>query len=426
MEEIISKQNKHWQNQPYEDLHERLITKSLLEKLSLKSIQILAGVRRCGKSSIFRIIINELMRSIDPRQILYVNLDDPFYSKACKDSKELYTIVETAEKLTGMKIQYLFLDEIQNVDKWEKFVKSVYDNGTFKKIYITGSNAKLLNDEYISRLSGRYLVDFIYPLTFAEKLKWSNIGTDRINLLNNKPKILKIFDESLQFGFFPELLTIKNPDHKRETLISYYDTILLKDCIICNEIRDISAFKELASYLLSNVSSLYSYKKLAEIINSSDKTIKQFISSLVDGYLLNEISNFSYSRQKQIKSKKKSYAVDTGLANSIAFSFSANKGQLFENLILMELYKNGFRDVWYYAGDKECDFIVQTGTDFYGIQVCYETNKNNMKREIDGLKNAVAKLKLTSGYIITYDQEKHISDKITMLPFWKINCQDMF
>lgn len=426
MEDIISKQNKHWQGKPYGGLHKRLITKSLLEKLSLKSIQILAGVRRCGKSSIFRIIINELMRSIDPRQILYVNLDDPFYSKVCKDSKELYAIVETAEKLTGVKVQYLFLDEIQNVDKWEKFVKSVYDNDTFNKIYITGSNAKLLNDEYISRLSGRYLVDFIYPLTFAERLQWSKIKTDKINLLNNKPKILKIFDESLQFGLFPELLTIKNPDHKRETLISYYDTILLKDCIIRNDIRDILAFKELASYLLSNVSSLYSYKKLAEIINSSDKTIKQFIKSLVDGYLLNEISNFSYSRQKQIKSKKKSYAVDPGLANSIAFSFSANKGQLFENLVLMELYKNNFRDVWYYTGDKECDFIVQSSHDFHGIQVCYETSKNNMKRKMDGLKNAIEKLKLKSGYIITYNQEKNISDKINMLPFWKINWQGLW
>lgn len=144
MDKILLAQNKHWRGEPYEGLINRRALSSLLKKLHLKEIQVLLGVRRSGKSSIFKLLINHLAQNVDPGKILYLNLDDPYYAEVWKDPKTLYSILETAEKLTAAKIEYIFLDEIQNVRDWEKFIKSVYDSERFAKIFITGSNSSLL------------------------------------------------------------------------------------------------------------------------------------------------------------------------------------------------------------------------------------------------------------------------------------------
>jgi predicted AAA+ superfamily ATPase len=177
MEKVILQQNKHWQN-PYPDLIGREILKNLIKKLSLKEVQVLLGIRRSGKSTMLKLLINHLMTKYDPFSMLYINLDDPNFTEIYQDSSRLYQIIDFAEKLSSKKVEYLFLDEIQHVNLWEKFVKSIYDSEVFKKIFVTGSNSSLLKGEYAQLLSGRFILDEVFPLSYQEILTDQNIGSN--------------------------------------------------------------------------------------------------------------------------------------------------------------------------------------------------------------------------------------------------------
>ena len=244
MEEALFKHNLHWK-QPYPNLYQRELFQSIVERLHLRQIHVFKGIRRSGKTTLFKLIINHLTQTIDSKSILYVNLDDPYFSELYTDSKNLYKLLELAEKSTGVKVQYLFLDEIQNVTTWEKFVKTIYDNELVKKIFITGSNSSLLDGEYATLLSGRYIQDRVTAPSFSEILKIKNIN-NRFELIDKKIKALKIVDEMMHYGSFFEVL--KEEEYKREIILSYYETIIFKDCIANNNLRDAKTFKEVVNF----------------------------------------------------------------------------------------------------------------------------------------------------------------------------------
>jgi len=175
------------------------------------------------------------------------------------------------------------------------------------KIFITGSNSSLLDGEYAKLLSGRYLQNTIYPLSFKEILSINKIK-DRLTLFENKAKLLNIVDEMMDFGSFVEVLD--EPKYKREIVLSYYDTIIFKDCIANHHLRDSKAFKELTNFIVSNCTNLYSYNSISKAIGLNDNTVKEYIKILIDSYMCNEIKQYSYSLKEQIKTKKKIYIND--------------------------------------------------------------------------------------------------------------------
>lgn len=419
MEKALITQNRHWNNEKYPHLFSRNLLASITKKMRAKEIHVLLGVRRSGKSTLFKLLINHLLEKADPLNILYVNLDDPFFSEVWNDARDLYRVVETAEKITKKKIKYLLLDEVQNVNGWEKFVKSAYDADIFKKIFITGSNSSLLKGNYARLLSGRYITDYVYPLSFQEILNAQGIHSYK-DLITSKPKVLGILDDILLYGSFPEVFKTEDRDLKREILLNYYETIIFKDCIANHNVRDIKTFKELAFYLVSNISSLYSYNSLARAVKSNENTVREFINILEDSFLMSEVKNFSYSIKAQSRSKKKAYCIDNSFLNTISFKFSDNKGKLLENLVYTELLKNGLGEVYFYQENKECDFILKQGKRLYAIQVSYEVGASNFEREMEGLRSAMKKLNIQRGYIITYDTEMQLDEKTAMVPFWKI------
>lgn len=283
MEKILVSHNRHW-DRAYTGLYQRDIFQKLVKNLSARHIQVLQGIRRSGKSTLFRLLINHLIKSCDPMEILYLNLEDPFFIKFDKTPEKLYEIVETAQKLTGKKVKYLFLDEVQAITGWEKYVKTVYDNEEFKKIFITGSNSSLLNGEFATLLTGRFLSLMVYPLSFSELLKINGI-TSYIQLVQNRANALAIIDTMLKYGSFVEVYD-SDEELKRDIISSYYDTILLKDCVSNNHIRDIKSFKELCYYLISNITSPFSYASLAKAVGIHDKSAKEFVQYLQQAYLL--------------------------------------------------------------------------------------------------------------------------------------------
>ena len=221
MEKAILAHNKHWNNKTYKGLFKREAVTKLIKHLEHREIEVLQGIRRSGKSAIFKLLINHLMQNVDPRSIVYINFDDPYFSECWGDSKKLYTILELSEKINGIKPQYIFFDEIQNVDMWEKFIKAIYDNEIVKKIFITGSNASLLSSEYAITLSGRYLKTVIHPLSMQEIYSIEGIET-YFDLLDNTPKVLNIVDKILEYGSFPEVYKKDDIEYKRDLILNYY------------------------------------------------------------------------------------------------------------------------------------------------------------------------------------------------------------
>jgi hypothetical protein len=417
MDRIILQQNQHWNKKPYGKIYHRYILNKVIKRLPLREILVVIGVRRSGKSTLFKLLINYLIKKIDANQILYINFDDPYFTEICNDAKKIYDIIEIAEKLTGNKIQYLLLDEIQNVRDWEKFVKSVYDAENYKKICITGSNSRLLKGEYAKLISGRYIVFEVFPFSFQEILSIHDINS-YASLIENKPKVLMVLDTFLRHGGFPETLKHSESDIKRDIIINYFESIALKDCIMRGKIRDIKKFNELLHYIISNIGSLYSYRSLSKAVECSDMSVREFISNLEDSFLLYETLNFSPSLKKQIRNKKKIYCIDNGFLWNVSFRISLNNGILLENLVFSELLKRN-NTLYFYNEQTECDFIVKDKKSFQLIQVCYELNDNNRKREVSGLRNAMKKFNVDKGFIVTYNQEETF-DNVAILPFWKM------
>ncbi len=411
MKNVIVSQNRHWEEE-FKNLYKREVLDSLIDKLHLKQIQVLQGIRRSGKSTTFKLIINHLMQKVDPLEILYINLDDPIFIPFSNDATKFYDIIQTAKQITKKDIKYLFLDEVQNISGWERFVKSIYDNEEFIKIFITGSNSSLLSGKLATLLSGRYIVEYIAPLSLKEIFDINGI-TSQISLIKQTPKVLNLIDDALKYGSFVEVYEEKS-GFKREILSSYYESIILKDCVSNNNIRDVKSFKELSFYLLKNSTSLYSYNSLAKAINIHDKSVKEYIGYLEDSYLFSEIKQYSYSLKEQNNSKKKLYCADNGFLLLGEF-FSNDHGKLLENLVFNELKKNGYK-VYFYHKNFECDFIAKKDNKLIALQVCYELDERNIKREVNGLLKLP--FKVDEKYIITYNQSKTSGD-IKVLPIFE-------
>ncbi len=418
LDEILIDQNLQWSGLSHINLMERQLFPSLLKFLPIPEIMVLTGVRRCGKTTLFKFLINHLLSVTEPKSILYLNFDDPSFQNYLTDSAKIYELIDVAEKLVGEKIKYLFLDEIQNVEKWEQFVKSTNDSQRFKKIFVTGSNSSLLNSDYASLLTGRYIEQRVYPMNFQEILLARGI-TDRISMIKEKGKTLNILQEMLHFGGFPRVVSEKDVTIKRELLINYYNGILYKDCILPSELRDTKTFLQLAHYLISNIGSLFSYRNLADALQSTDVTLKEFIHVLTNSFTWFELTNFNWSLQSQSKAKKKSYIIDNGLFTAVAFQVLSNEGKLLENLVFSELTKKYGDNLYFNNDQNECDFIVRNELEIIAIQVCYEVTAKNRHREIQGLTVAMDKFSSISGYIITFNQDEILTDKTKIIPFWK-------
>jgi len=411
LEEALLKHNLHWK-QPYANLYERKLFLPIIEKLHLRQIHVLKGIRRSGKTTLFKLVINHLLKEVDSKSILYINLDDPYFTELYGESKNLYRLLEMSEKLTGVKVQYLFLDEVQNVKAWEKFVKAIYDNEVVKKIFITGSNSSLLDGEYATLLSGRYIQDRVTAPSFSEILNLRGIKS-RFELIDKKVEALTIVDEMMMFGSFFEVL--QEPSHKREIILSYYETIIFKDCIANNNLRDAKTFKEVVNFLVSNSGNLYSYNSLSKALRVNDNSIKEYIRVVEDAYMAQEIKQYSYSLKEQVKSKKKLYINDNGILAQTAFKFSKDYGKNFENLVYTELIKGGY-EIYFHNKDFECDFIVKKDEKLVAIQVCYELTRENRERERSDLLKL--KLNLDEKILLTYNQNETESESIKTVAFW--------
>jgi len=388
---------------------EKLIDRSVEEIfISSQKISVITGIRRCGKSTLMKLLSEKCER------FCYLNFED---ERLLDFNYENFNdLLELVYELNGNNINTFFFDEIQNIYGWEKFVRRLFSEK--KKVFVTGSNSKLLSSEFSASLTGRYIKTELYPFSFKEFLKINNFEPKKNLTTEKKAEIKKYFSEYLAIGGFPEVINSKN----KNELSQLYQDVLVKDLIVRFNIRDTKSFRELALYLLSNISSLYSYNNLAKLLNiKSTNSVKNYIEFLEEAYLFLSISKYEYSLKKQIVRNKKIYTIDTGIFNAVSFSFSENKGKQLENVVLLELKRNA-NEVYYYKNNNECDFIVlKNNKPITAIQVTEVLNKSNYNREINGITEAMTTLKIKDGLILTHDQFDEIeihNNKIKIIPIW--------
>ncbi|MCH9633400.1 MAG: hypothetical protein S4CHLAM7_01250 [Chlamydiae bacterium] len=376
------------------------------------SIIIISGIRRSGKSTIQRNFQLEIQKSD-----YYFNFDDERLIHF--QVEDFQTLLETFIELFGKQSTFYF-DEIQNIEGWERFIRRLYERGY--KIFITGSNAKLLSKELGTHLTGRYLQFEIFPLSFREIIQYEYplvlekkaFSTDDIGTL------LHYFSQYLKRGGIPEFYKFQ----KTEYLKDLYEGILYRDIVTRHNINNEKSLRELVYYFASNIGKEFSYTKLGATVGlSSPHTISNYCSYLEQCYLCFFLSRYSHSLKKQIQYNKKCYMIDPALIYTTGFRISDDKGRLLENIVFLYLKKDG-KEIYFHKAEKECDFIIRRNNlIIQAIQVSVSlTDKAVKDREIAGLIEAMKAYELTEGIIITeneHDDFKIDTYTVKVIPIWK-------
>lgn len=392
----------------------QLITRDLeLDRyISTKQVVVISGIRRCGKSSLLYLIKEEM--NLSEEEYCYFNFDD----------ERILTDVSILESIYNLHIEIygrepiLFLDEIQNIENWEKFVNRIYERGI--KVFITGSNASLLSSEIATSLTGRNKQIELFPFSFAEFLRFNgkSYNLDRLSS-RSKSFLIQDFTKYLEVGGFP--IVVKEND--TELINSYFQDILYRDIISRYRLTQVKEIKQIGLYFASNISKLFSYSTLMDISGvKSASSIKDYLYYYEQTYLWFYLKKFDYSLKKQIMNPKKVYGIDSAFVHRLGFSFSENKGRILENIVFLDLLRQG-KEVFYHTGKKECDFVIKKGLKIVeAIQVTYSLNDSNFEREISGLQEAMEYYRLGKGTILCFDtieSSKPIPNGIEVQAVWK-------
>jgi hypothetical protein len=422
MKEIVKRWNPWWLYDKVPKLKKRITRPETLDGitklLDIKEIICITGVRRCGKSTMLYQIIDHLIENgIAPKNILYFNLDEPFKDKSISILDNIFENYVEINNPTGRK--YIFLDEIQNIENWEKWLKKYYDLYDIDiKFVITGSNNTMLSDRMSTLLTGRVISKTVYPLSFMEYLGFAGFELKDTDV--QRSEIVHHFLNYLNNGGFPEVVLETDIDINHMRLNEYFDSILLRDIVVSKKIRESSKLIELANYSLTNISALLSYMKISKAIGLSVSSVKEYLLFLEQAYLIYQLNFFSYSIKTSlaIQKPRKIYCIDNGLRNAASFKFSSDESKLAENSTFIELKRRNF-DVYYWKGRKEVDFIIKNRDNtLIGINVTYTDVID--KREIKALREFKENFqgRISELILLTRNVEK-FEDGITYVPIWK-------
>lgn len=404
-----------WKNTIYEgDLYHRPIVDTIDQKS--KEVVDIIGPRRSGKSSILKLLIKRLELS----DFLFINFEDPYFITH-NEPQVIEELIDVYKEYFSQNLKYLFFDEIHAINHWENAVRKLRDSERYK-IFVTGSSSKLLGEELSTLLTGRHISYKVLPLSFSEFLSFKGVELkDKKDLVIKEKSILKNFDEYLSIGGFPEIVKTGN----LTLLKQYYFDIIQKDIVMRYDVRQKDILEKMGIYLITNLSKTVSIESLKKAFNLSFEAVSDYIGYFEEAFLIYEVPQFSYSLITQQKAQKKIYSIDSGLANTISFRFSEERGRLLEQCVFLELKRKGY-GVYYYKtkNNKEVDFLVrQQNKDKNLIQVCWDiSDKETEKRELDSLLQAMNELKLTNSLILTYNSNQEIqfeNKTITVIPVFK-------
>jgi hypothetical protein len=421
MEEILRYWNPWWIAEEKINKLAKIERNSYLGKISpvlnRKEVIAISGVRRSGKSTIIYQLIKVLLDKVNPENVLYLNFDDERLVNELDSPELLEKIYKEFLSIHGVDGKtYLFLDEIQNVPNWEKWIKRMYDSDKNVKFVISGSSSALLSSEFSTLLTGRNITFDVYPLSYKEFSEFR--GTDipekiEYHKLSEKEhNYLNMLDKYAFFGGFPAITFEDNKTERQLVLQQYFRDIIFRDIVKRYKIKNSKRLEKLAVYVMENIATLLSYRKISKILNSSVDTVNEHLTHLENSYLLFQLQDFSYSKKEFLRENKpkKIYSIDPGLRNAV--SIKEDKGRVIENIIFTHL-KRHFKWVSYWREVKEVDFVLEK--EKIAIQVCSDEISET---EENDLREFIVRFKFKRGLILSRSKYDVSDDKIKYVPIW--------
>lgn len=367
--------------------------------INTELIKVFTGIRRSGKSVMLELVKNELKKSgVSDKNFLCINFEQ-FSNSELLDAKILHKRIVEFQKSADGKI-YLFFDEIQEVDGWEKCINSCRVDFDCD-IYITGSNAKLLSGELATYLAGRYVEFVIYPFSFAEFLEMNRQKNSQIDKS-------ACFTAFLKTGGMPFLANFFGDDSaKNQYLMDIYNSVVLKDVVKRNNIRDVDTLELIIAYAFSNIGHIFSATSLSKYFKSekrniSHDTILNYLKFCADAFLIYKISRYDLEGKKVLTVNEKYYCADHGLHEAVFGKNTQNIDQILENIVCLELLRRNFKVFVGKKDESEIDFIAErNGVKIY-VQVAYLlASEETVRREFsvyDSIKDNFPK------YVVSMDE----------------------
>jgi len=354
---------------------------SLISFRDKELIKVVTGIRRCGKSTLFELYQDYLKSDgVTDAQIVHINLEDGEFADI-ETSKNLYNYVN--ERLLQKKQMYVFLDEVQRVDGFQKAVDSLYVKKNCD-VYITGSNAHLLSGELATLLSGRYVEIKMLPLSFKEY----------VSAFSNDSSVDRLYADYIQNSAFPYALELTRAKDRRLYLQGIYDTIVLKDIVARRRFPDVEMLQSVVRFMFHNIGNLNSTKKIADTMTSAGRkisvhTVESYLTALTDSFILYKISRYDIKGKQHLKTGDKYYAADIGLRYALLGTTKADMGHILENIVFLELLRRSYEIHIGKVGQAEVDFVAvgDEGEEYY--QVAYtvvDADGHTLQRELAPLE----------------------------------------
>lgn len=431
MKDIIKTLLYEWKNRNLSETIDREVNLPDYTKIKPPKIIAITGFRRVGKTYLMLHSIKELLKDRTREEVVYINFED---ERIPLKTEVLTSLLPTAKEIFKKDINFLFLDEIQNIPEWGKWVRRTYDSENIR-IFISGSSSKMSSREIPTELRGRFLNLNVFPLSFREFLSFKNLAfgvEETTHVKDKKAEMLKTLNEYLTYGALPEVV-LSQEEKKYEITHSYYQTVIRMDIIERHKIKNEEALKALLRLLLNSTS--FSISKLYNTLKSMNyeigkTTLQHYLGYIENSYFMFSVPFFSYKIKDQMQYPRKVYFIDNGFINAISTRFSKNYGRLYENAVAVSLFKKFSDSVCYWKSlqKEEVDFVVKDGFRVKQlIQVCYDISDTSTKeREVRALLKASRELRCKNLLAITEDYESEenarwfgIKGRIKFIPLWK-------
>jgi hypothetical protein len=424
--DILIKWNR-WGSNPLASGRLRQVTPTITPFLHSEEVVTLSGLRRVGKSTVLYQLMDTLAaEDVDPKAMLHINFEEPALAPHLTldllDS--LYDTYRTNVYPQGK--AYLFLDEIQNIPAWERWVRARNETEDIK-IFITGSSSKLMSRELATLLTGRYVNFNIHPLSLSELLDFFSIQIPQTPWPFTAPaEIAHTINFYLKWGSLPKIVLADSDIQREKLLDQYIDDILLKDIAMRHSIRDVQTLRALMVHLLTQTGSLISFTRLSNVFNVSTMLANNYCQYIQEGFLVDLAPFFSLKVSERQRNPQKIYATDLGMRNQASLSTSPDLGKSLESLVFNTLKQQRNHGIFYWKGHGEIDFVVRRGNSItHLIQVMAEGLEDAavMTREISALQEGMEKFPQTKAMIITNQRnlpvDLSIPKPIQLIPLWQ-------
>ncbi len=431
MIEIIRTILSEWKGRELPEVIARSVDLVDYSTMEPGKIIVVTGFRRTGKTYLAYILIKSLLKEKSREKVVYVNFED---ERIPLESAFLTKLLPTIKNTHTEQLEFLFLDEIQNIPNWSRWLRRVYDTEKIR-LFVTGSSSKMSSREIPTELRGRFLEVTIFPLSFKEFLRFKAIAINEAAVEyveDEKAKLMRALGEYLEFGGMPEVV-LASRGKKADIIHSYYNTVVRRDIIERFKIRNEESLKALLRLLLNSTS--YTISKLYNNLKSLNfevgkGTIQSYLSYIEDSYFIYSLPIFSFKIKNQLQYARKVYFIDTSFLNLLSTRFTKNSGRLYENLVFVELKRRQANDpnlelyYWQSQRKEEVDFVLKHGLKVKQlIQVCCDINDyDTKKRETKALLKASKELKCDNLFVITEDYEavEELNGKrVVYIPLWR-------